>query len=78
VDRVLKLLAIDKQGHLFSIDVLRQRGVTVAGEAVFVFELMLGANGERRAQQKERERTEQDSAGNFHGYEETLDALRSP
>jgi hypothetical protein len=33
---------------------------------------VLGASGEGRAQQKDRKRTEQDSAGNFHGYEETL------
>jgi hypothetical protein len=32
---------------------------------------VLGASGEGRAQQKECERTEQDSAGNFHAIEET-------
>lgn len=44
----------------------------MAGETVFIFQLVLGASGEGRAQQKECERTEQDSAGNFHGDQETL------
>jgi hypothetical protein len=39
---------------------------------------VLGTNGEGRAQQKERKRTEQDPAGNFHAYEETPDAFGSP
>ena len=43
----------------------------MAGEAIFVFQLVLGANGEERAEQKEDKRTEQYSAGNFHAYEET-------
>jgi hypothetical protein len=47
----------------------------MAGEAIFIFQLVLGASGDNRAQQKECERTEQDSAGNFHVIEETLVAL---
>ena len=44
----------------------------MAAEAVFIFQFVLGASGEGRAQQKENARREQDSAGNFHAYEETL------
>jgi hypothetical protein len=43
----------------------------VAGEAVLILQLVLGANGKGRAQQKECERTEQGSAGILHVYEET-------
>ena len=63
---MLELLPIDEQRDLFAIYIFGQSVVAVASEAVFVFRLMLGANGESRAQQKDRERTEKDSAGNFH------------
>ena len=75
VDRVLKLFAIDEEGNLLAVDVFGKRRVAMAGEAVFVFQFVLGTNGEGRAQQKESERTEQDSAGNFHGYEETPECV---
>ena len=78
VDRVLKLFAIDKEGDLLAVDFFVKRRVAMTGEAVFVFQFVLGTNGEGRAQQKESERTEQDSAGNFHGYEETLHRLVLP
>jgi hypothetical protein len=78
VDRVLKLLAIDEEGNLLAVHVFGKRRVAMASEAVFVFQFVLGTNGEGRAQQKESERTEQDSAGNFHGYEETLHRLVLP
>ena len=71
VDGVLELLAIHKQRNLLAIHVFGQGVVAVASEAIFVFQLVLGASGEGRAQQKEHERTEQDPAGNFHDYEET-------
>jgi hypothetical protein len=63
---VLEFLPVDKQRDLLAIQFFGQSVVGVASEAVFVFRLVLGANGESRAQQKDRERTEQDSAGNFH------------
>jgi len=66
VNGMLELLPIHKQRDLLAIYVFGQGVVAVASEAVFVFRLMLGAIGESRAQQKDRERTEQDSAGNFH------------
>ena len=66
VDGVLQLLRVDEERDGLAVDVGGEGGVTVAGEAIFVFQLVLGASGEGRAQQKERERTEQDSAGNFH------------
>lgn len=78
VDRVLKLLAIHEQRNRLTVDVLGQRCLAVASQAVLVFELVLGANGEGRAQQRQRERTEQDPAGNLHDYEETPDAVVSP
>ena len=77
VDGVLKLLAIHKERDLFAVHIFCQRCVAVAGEAVFIFELVLGASGEDRAEQKDREGTEQDPAANFHAYEETPDAIRS-
>ena len=73
MDRVLELLAIDKERDLLAVDVFGQRRVPMAGEAILVFDLVLGANGEGRAQQKKCERTEQNPAGNFHAYEETPD-----
>lgn len=39
----------------------------MTGETVFVSKFVLGTSGEGRAQQKEYERTEHNSAGNFHG-----------
>jgi hypothetical protein len=36
---------------------------------------VLGASGEDRAEQRDREGTEQDPAGRFHAYEETPDAI---
>ena len=78
VDGVLKLLAIYKERYLLAIDVFGQGCVAMASEAVFIFQLVLGANGESRAQQKENEGTKQNSAGYFHAYEETPDAAISP
>lgn len=78
VDGVLKLLSIYEQRDWLSIHIFAQRCVTVTGEAVLIFQLVLGANGEGRAQQIESQRTEQDSAGNFHAYEETPAAFESP
>ena len=75
---MLEFFAIHEQRNRLSVDVFGQRCVAVAREAVFVFQLMLGTNGEGRAQQKDRERTEQDPAGTFHEYEETLDEVSSP
>jgi len=43
----------------------------MTGEAIFVLQLVLGANGEGRAQQKEYEHSEQNSAGNFHDLQQT-------
>ena len=63
---------IDEEDDRLAVHVGGEGRVTVAGEAVFVLQLVLGASGEGRAQQKECERTEQDSAGNFHA-----DALRT-
>ena len=70
-----ELFYVDEQRNRLAIDVGRERRITVAGEAVFIFQLVLGASGDGRAQQKECERTEQDSAGNFHAIEETLSAM---
>ena len=78
VDGVFQLLRVDEERDRLAVYVLGQGGVTVAGEAIFIFELVLGASGEGRAQQKDRERTEQDPAGTFHEYEETLDEVSSP
>lgn len=77
VDRVLKFFAVDEEGDRLAVDVFGKRRVAMTSEAVFVFQFVLGTNGEGRAQQKEKERTEQDSAGSFHGYEETLIAIGS-
>jgi len=71
MDRVLELRAINEERDLLAVDVLCQGCVAVATEAVFVFDLVLGANGDGRAQQKQCDRTEQNPAGNFHDYEET-------
>jgi hypothetical protein len=72
VDGMLELCCIHEERDLFAADVGCERRITVAGEAVFIFQLVLGASGESRAQQKKCERTEQDSAGNFHDFEKTL------
>jgi hypothetical protein len=72
VDGMLQLFRVDEERDGLAIHFSGEGGVTVAGEAIFIFQLVLGASGEGRAQQKDRKRTEQDSAGNFHGYEETL------
>jgi len=71
VDGVLQLLAVHIERNGLAVHIGAQGCVTVAGEAVFIFQLVLGARGESRAQQKERQRTEQYSAGNFHAYEKT-------
>ena len=75
---VLKLLAIYEERDQLPIDIFGQRRIAVTGEAILIFQLVLGANGEGRAQQKENRRTEQNPAGNFHAYEETPDAVISP
>lgn len=75
---VLKLLAIYEERDWLSIDIFGQRCLAMTGEAVLIFEFVLGANGEGRAQQKENRSTEQNPAGNFHAYEETLAAVISP
>ena len=64
---LVQLLGVDEERNGLTVHVGGEGGVTMAGEAVFIFQLVLGASGEGRAQQKECERTEQDSAGNFHG-----------
>jgi len=78
MDRMLKLLAVYKKRHLLAVDVFVERRFAVAYEAVFIFELVLGMRWEDPAQRKDRERTEQDPAGNFHAYEETPDGIWSP
>ena len=78
VDGVFELFCVDEEGDGLAVDVGRERRITVAGEAVFIFQLVLGASGEGRAQQKECERTEQDSAGNFHAIEKTPMAMCAP
>ena len=75
---VLKLLAIYKERDRLPIDIFGQRRIAMTGEAILIFQLVLGANGEGRAQQKENRRTEQNPAGNFHAYEETPAAVISP
>lgn len=72
VNGMLELFRIDEERDGLAVHVCGESGVTMTGEAVFIFQLVLGASGEDRAQQKECERTEQDSAGNFHGDQETL------
>jgi hypothetical protein len=72
VDGMLQLLRVNEERHRLAVHVDGKGGVAVAGEAVFIFQFVLGASGESRAQQKECERTEQDSAGDFHAIEETL------
>ena len=74
----LSFFASTKRDDRLAVDIGGEGGVTVAGEAVFVFQLVLGASGEGRAQQKECERTEQDSAGSFHAIEETLWQICAP
>jgi hypothetical protein len=44
VDGVLQLLRIHEQTHLRPIDIRGHGGVRVAGKAIFVLELMLGAS----------------------------------
>ena len=66
VDGVFELFRVDEERHRLAVHIGSEGGVAVATEAIFVFQLVLGASGESRAQQKERKRTEQDSAGNFH------------
>lgn len=71
MDGLLQLLAIHVERDRLAVHVGGQRCVGMAGETVFISQFVLGASGEGRAQQKESERTEQYSAGNFHVYEET-------
>ena len=78
VDGMLQLLRVDEERNGSAVNVGGQGGITVAAEAVIIFQLVLGASGEGRAQQKECERTEQDSAGNFHGDQETLLTIYAP
>ena len=78
VNGIVNFLCIDEEGDLLTVYIFGEGGVAVTREAIFVFQLVLGASGEGRAQQKHRQRTEQDPAGNFHDYEETLDELGSP
>ena len=78
VDGVFELLRVNIERDGLAIDFGSERRIAVAGEAVLVFQFVLGANGEGRAQQKERERTEQDSAGDFHAIEETPVAICAP
>ena len=78
VNGVLQVLGIDEERNGLTVHIRTQACVAMAGETVFVFQFVLGASGESRAQQKERTRTEQYSAGNFHAYEETLLWIQSP
>jgi len=71
VDGVLELLAVNEKRDGLAVHIGGEGRVTVAGETIFVFQLVLGASVEGRAQQKERKRTEHYSAGYFHVYEET-------
>ena len=66
MDGALEFLSVDVERNGFAVDLGGQTRIAVAGETIVIFQLVLGANGEGRAQQKERERTEQYSAGNFH------------
>ena len=78
VDGMLQFFRVDIERDRLAIEVGGERRVAVATEAVFVFQFVLGASGEGRAQQKERGRTEQYSAGDFHAIEETLMELCAP
>jgi hypothetical protein len=69
---------VDKEGDRFAIHVRCEAGFTVASKAIFVFQLVLGASGEGRAQQIDRQCTEQDPAGYFHAIEETPSELSLP
>ena len=71
VNGVLELFRVHVEREGLAVYLGGESCVTMAGETVFVFQLVLGASGEGRAQQKERQRTEQYSAGNFHAYEKT-------
>lgn len=71
MDGVLELSGVDEERDGLPVYVGGKRCVTMAGEAVFILKRVLGTSGEGRAQQKDCERTEQYSAGNFHAYEET-------
>ena len=65
VDGMLQLFRIDEQADLVSVLIGCQGGIGVAGEAVFVLQLMFGASCKAPAEQNE-ERREQDSAREFH------------
>lgn len=71
VDGALQLLSVNEEAHLVAICFGGQRLIGMAGETVFVFRLMFGACCEDPAKQNNQNR-QQDSAGTFHAYEETL------
>ena len=54
VDGVLQLLAVHIERDGLAVHIRAQGCVTMTGEAVLILQLVLGASGEGRAQQKER------------------------
>jgi cbb3-type cytochrome oxidase cytochrome c subunit len=72
VDGMFQLPSIHKQARLLAVHFRRQGGVGVAGKAVFVLELMLGASRTGANQQRQGERLSEGSFYTGHAFEESL------
>lgn len=68
VDRVLQLGRIDKQAVRLAVDGFGDRGVAVAGEAVFIFELVLGMKRRGPDERRHNETTRQQPTNRIHVF----------
>ena len=76
VDRVLQFGLIDVEADGFAVLVGGQRGVTVTGKAVGVFELLGGDRMSGREQKDKSERGCKQPSSRVHGLRRTLYGLR--
>jgi len=72
VDGMLQLVFIHEQADLAAVRIFTQCGVGVAGETVFVFQLLLSACGRGPYKQQYEKNKCEGSSGCVHAYEEML------
>ena len=72
VNRLLELGRVHVQADRLAINLLRQSGIGVAGEAVAVLELMLGMERAGPGKKRQGQRMGDDPSSRVHALEETL------
>ena len=70
VDGVFQALAVNKQADLLAVDLCRQGVVAVAGEAVFVCQLMFGAGCSSAQKKRKEEGLYENFSSGIHSLEE--------